>query len=281
MAGLKGTSGSSAGALTALVLYLGMDTKTVEGICMHLLGDISNVLSHPDIGNLVEKYGIGSCAYMRSIISSVLRAAGLCEDATFVHMDRLIRKEFACTGTNLNTRRGEIFSSKTTPNMKVVDAIVISMSIPILFPPLQHNGDLYVDGSLTITVPHDLFDDAETEFWLIKPTARMQIASWRDFLISLTELTTAPFTQLKQHRETLWIAPVGSSPPFDFLGESARNMTQVQILAGYQSAMAHMFPHFSGTVAALVQLVAVCRRLNDENDASGIASGRCTEEEEP
>jgi predicted acylesterase/phospholipase RssA len=276
---LKGTAGSSAGALAALTICLGLDADTVTNICMHLLDDIANVFTNPDIGNLVDNYGIDNCGYLRSVISRILRTAGLCEDTTFANMERLIRCEFACTGTNLNTRRGEIFSGRMTPNMKVVDAVAISMNVPVLFAPVRHGDDLYVDGSLTIRAPCAHFDFDRTEFWLLQPSARSDINSWRDFVRCLMDLQTDSMLQVERSSHVLWIQPYGAEEPvFDFMGAKMRTASQLQMQAGYVSAMRYIYPGFDQLCARLLTCVVRCCVVVSETDAAAAAADQCTEE---
>jgi NTE family protein len=87
------------------------------------------------------------------------------EDFTFEDLKELSTtneaKELYLIGANLSTGYSEIFSYETTPNMKVVDAVRISMSLPFFFSSVKHKitGDIYVDGGLFDNYPIDLFDD--------------------------------------------------------------------------------------------------------------------------
>ena len=72
-------------------------------------------------------------------------------------------------GTNLNTGYPVVFSYQNTPDMLVVDAVRISMSIPIFFEPIEMPvpGDtssktcLFVDGGVIWNYPIELFDQKQ------------------------------------------------------------------------------------------------------------------------
>ena len=49
--------------------------------------------------------------------------------------------ELAICGTNTTTQKSVLFSQKTTPHMDIVDAVLISMSIPFFFPSFQINEE--------------------------------------------------------------------------------------------------------------------------------------------
>lgn len=64
-------------------------------------------------------------------------------------------------GTNLSRQRSEVFSHISTPDMPIWLAVRISMSIPLFFQSVLHNGDIYVDGGVTWNFPINVFDEAQ------------------------------------------------------------------------------------------------------------------------
>lgn len=72
-------------------------------------------------------------------------------------------------GTNLNTGYPVVFSYLNTPDMLIVDAVRISMSIPIFFEPIEMpvpvNGGkkncLFVDGGVLWNYPIEIFDQKQ------------------------------------------------------------------------------------------------------------------------
>lgn len=72
---------------------------------------------------------------------------------TFAELYALTRRELAIVVTNLSTRRMEIHSYKHTPDTLVLSSLMASMSIPLLFPPIQIQGNSYVDGGLVNNFP--------------------------------------------------------------------------------------------------------------------------------
>ncbi len=109
-------------------------------------------------------------------------------DITFLDLFRLTNVNLVLMGVNINYGEPRYFSVYHTPNMPVVDAITISMSIPLLFKPVyidlkmrdysfnpednkqskeeidQHNNKykgLYVDGGMLINFPIHAFDKLE------------------------------------------------------------------------------------------------------------------------
>jgi predicted patatin/cPLA2 family phospholipase len=68
------------------------------------------------------------------------------ENITFQEFYDKFKVNINITSVSLKTRDTTTFSYKTTPEIHVFDAIKASCSIPIMFPPTNINGQLYIDG---------------------------------------------------------------------------------------------------------------------------------------
>lgn len=67
-------------------------------------------------------------------------------------------KQLYLTGTNLSEASLSVFSAESHPNMRVVDAVRISMSFPGGFAPVEYEGKLYADGGIANNYPIQIFD---------------------------------------------------------------------------------------------------------------------------
>ena len=75
-------------------------------------------------------------------------------------------KNLFVTATNLSRQRGEIFSWKTRPQMRLATAVRASMSVPLYFRAMRldsmgatsDTGNIYIDGGLVMNYPLTLFD---------------------------------------------------------------------------------------------------------------------------
>ncbi|HEY0771138.1 MAG TPA: patatin-like phospholipase family protein, partial [Sphingobacteriaceae bacterium] len=93
-------------------------------------------------------------------------------DITFLELHQKGFKDLYVTGSSLNHQRLLVFSHERYPNMKVKDAVRISMSIPLYFeaiiidslgnvlskPPRSNHHHLVVDGGFTGNFPITIFD---------------------------------------------------------------------------------------------------------------------------
>ncbi|WP_243633289.1 patatin-like phospholipase family protein [Paenibacillus xerothermodurans] len=68
-------------------------------------------------------------------------------------------KEMSFVGTNVSTHFSVIFASSNTP--KMIDAVRISMSLPLFFQAVKWENDYYVDGGVLMNYPVRMFDMKE------------------------------------------------------------------------------------------------------------------------
>ena len=78
---------------------------------------------------------------------------------TFKELYEKFNKKIIITGVCLNDISLHYFSCDNTPNMEVLKAITISISIPIIFKPFVYNDKLWIDGGVMNNYPIDLFND--------------------------------------------------------------------------------------------------------------------------
>jgi NTE family protein len=128
------------------------------------------------IEHALAKKGLADGNKILEWIEEKIRVKTKITHATFGELYELHRtdpkkyKQLYLMGTNLNTKKPEIFSHEHTPNVIISDAVRISMSIPVVFRPhhwYEKKGnerqlvknDLYVDGGLLHNYPIWLFDN--------------------------------------------------------------------------------------------------------------------------
>lgn len=138
---VKEISGSSAGAIVAVFLALNIPLHDVLDRLLSV--DIEN-LTRFTLRNFLSTYGLVDMAPIRK---------GLVEcyggDPTFADLKKKVYVAAYC----LNRARTEYFSVDTHPNMKVVDAVCMSMAIPFIFSSVKHEGRVYIDGCTKECVP--------------------------------------------------------------------------------------------------------------------------------
>ena len=132
---VKEISGSSAGSILALFLALGMSVDEIF--------DIALTLNIPEfvklrIGSFFNKFGFVDMGPIRDKLVDICGC-----DPTFEELDMKIYVSAYC----LNSSTTEYFSRDTHPTMKVIDAVCMSMAIPLIFACGKFEGKTYIDGA--------------------------------------------------------------------------------------------------------------------------------------
>jgi len=148
---IKEISGASAGAILAVALALSMPLHDVLDRLLDL--DIAN-LTKFKIKSFVSTFGFVDMAPVRK---TLVKAYGC--DPTFSELKKKVYISSYC----MNRARTEYFSVDTHPHMKVVDAVCMSLAVPLIFSTVRHNGMIYMDGGTKECYPITPFMDKKPE----------------------------------------------------------------------------------------------------------------------
>lgn len=178
-------AGTSAGAIQAALFALGYNAEEITEI-IHS----TPIESFNDDGfivrgtkRLLKKFGwFKGEAFHQKMIELIAQRTGN-PNLTFADLHQLARshpfRDLYVTGTNLTEQRSEIFSHEKYPQMRIADAVRISMSIPLFYEAIWVDKQgkiweegctdcqLYVDGGLLVNYPIHIFD--QPEFLPAKP----------------------------------------------------------------------------------------------------------------
>lgn len=110
------------------------------------------------IMNFVSKYGLDSGVNLISWIQSLMVKKGVDPGITLKEFYDLNHIDFQIMATNLNKYCYKNFNYIDTPNVKVLDAVRMSISVPFLFTINEFEGDIHVDGGLIDNYPIKVFN---------------------------------------------------------------------------------------------------------------------------
>lgn len=144
---VKEISGSSAGAILALFLALGMSIDEILKISLSL--NIPNFVKIR-IGSFFNKFGFVDMGPIRKKLVDICKS-----DPTFSEIDMKIYISAFC----LNTSETVYFSKDSHPNMKIIDAVCMSMAVPFIFSCGTYQNHVYVDGGTKEDYPLTPFLD--------------------------------------------------------------------------------------------------------------------------
>lgn len=172
----KKFAGSSAGAMMALMCYLGLSAEKIAEFFKHfrqenlVYFDINRRgFSEPGALKTAFDYVIAlkvkeiTTKYKIPFPAGKITFATL-EDLRLRFPDCGLEQELIVTATNKRLRKTSYFSFRKTPHMEVSEAVKISASLPVVFRDTRLDGDDYNDGGVLNNFPTDAFHADDTTF---------------------------------------------------------------------------------------------------------------------
>lgn len=172
---IQNVAGTSAGGITALCIALGYNAGEIENIIYSTRFNKFNDGRFIFIGGfyrLIKKYGWYRGKSFTRWTERIIEDKTGDANITFAQLRDRGYKNLYLTGVSLNNQKLIVFSHSTYPQMKVKDAVRITMSIPLYFRPVYIDSagttvkkpdciagyDLMVDGGITANFPIFIFD---------------------------------------------------------------------------------------------------------------------------
>lgn len=173
---IQKVGGTSAGAIISTAVALGYTSEELEKLIFSTRFQKFNDGGVPLFGGIHrvrKKYGWYKgnefCQYLEEMIA--FKTGN--KDITFSELPNNRFKDLYITGINLSKQQLVVFSKDHFPNMKIKDAVRISMSIPLYFQAIFIDSlgnihekqdsltDVVVDGGIISNFPIQLFDKTE------------------------------------------------------------------------------------------------------------------------
>jgi NTE family protein len=159
---IQRVGGTSAGAINAILVALGFTNEEQRAILQKL--DFNNFMDSSwglfrDSIRLIRNFGWYKGDFFRDWIGQYVREKLGNFNATFQDLENANKLKLYVYGTNLSTHFGEVFSLEHSPTMPIVEAVRMSMSIPLFFKAVRDTKkDIFVDGGVLNNYPIKLFD---------------------------------------------------------------------------------------------------------------------------
>lgn len=172
--------GTSAGAITALMVSLGYSSKEIYNIISETKFQKFNDGEYMFVGGfsrLNSKYGWYKGDEFIKWLDNIIVAKTDNPEITFSELKENGFKQLYVTATCMNKQKLIVFSEETYPHMKIKDAVRISMSIPLYFEAVfidnlgtvhdekndREDLDVVVDGGILGNFPIFIFDSLKID----------------------------------------------------------------------------------------------------------------------
>lgn len=151
--------GTSAGAAICFLINIGYSPKDIFNVLYDY--DFSEFINYLDPEDILFDNYFALCDIQSiiDILTKFMNFKNINIDITFKQLFDKTKSKLIITGTCVNDFNVEYFSVDHSPDMRVFDAIRITISIPYLFKPYNYKNKLWVDGGVFNNYPIELFKD--------------------------------------------------------------------------------------------------------------------------
>ena len=155
---VKGTAGTSIGAIVALALALGFTSHELEAFATTALEGEAGV-AKINLRGLIDgtAHGLISHRIISDFVKRMLDLKTGQPELTFGELKDHCAVEYVCTAHNITELRSEYFGTEHTPDVPVWVGVTMSCLLPILFDSMKLNNCEYYDGGLSNSMPIEVF----------------------------------------------------------------------------------------------------------------------------
>ena len=211
--GIKRFAGVGTGAIAAALLALGFCSKEI----LTAFNEYRDNVLFDDQGddflkNFVKNYGCNSGAKFLDWFGRLLKSKSFSPEVSFLEFYEKTGKELCVVVTNVDKLVLEYCHPKTTPDLPIKVAVLMSLSTPGIFAPIKYGPRIekyhYVSGSLMCNYPIHSFDG-----WWLSMDAKDSILNQLDTLdqylmpdklFDHRNGRTLGFFHISKHQETIY-----------------------------------------------------------------------------
>lgn len=148
--------GVSIGSVFGLCYILGY---TYDELYTEIMNVDFNELKKLKLKNFLTKYGLDDGKNFMKWVEDLLLKKGFSVNITLKQLWLKTGINFKVVTSNVNKYCLHIFDYKSNPNLRVIKAIRMSISVPFMFSAEKYNDEYYVDGGLINNFPINIYDD--------------------------------------------------------------------------------------------------------------------------
>lgn len=153
---VKTFTGCSAGAAICLLLVAGYNVTEIIQMCwkINLLKDVTDL----NFDDIKDRAGLISNKTVENLLSQkIVEKFGMQLSLRQLYM--ATGKKLTIVTYNISDQRTEYFNKDTEPNISCVNAVMMSMAVPLLIQSRRYKGRDYIDGAIGNPYPIDIHDD--------------------------------------------------------------------------------------------------------------------------
>lgn len=149
---LKTIAGISIGSIIAFLFQLDCKIDFLKELILNIkFPEIENC---KDTFFFLDNFGFDDGEKVILVLKSLIKELYDKDDITFKELYDITNINYIVQATNLNKHCLVSFSHETSPDLSIITAIRMSITIPFYYTPIKYNNDYYVDGGVLTSVPH-------------------------------------------------------------------------------------------------------------------------------
>jgi predicted acylesterase/phospholipase RssA len=153
----------SVGSIIGILLVIGYKITELCDLIKEL--DYNEIKPDFNLDLMIDKFGFDNGDTLMIYIQNIILKKIDNINITFLELYNLTKKEIYIATTNFSKNQEKIFNYKDTPNVPIILAIRMSISIPLIYTPVLYENEYYVDGALINSIY--VFNNADLEKTLL------------------------------------------------------------------------------------------------------------------
>ena len=149
--------GTSVGSLLGALLCLKLNLDDLIEYAINKPWHKSFKFSIDTLLATISKKGFIQRKFVEDIFVNLLKGAGLNTSSTLLDLYTHSNIELNIFSVNMTKFELERFSYKTRPDMKIIDAVYKSCSMPFIYQPQYYKNNCYVDGGVINPYPMNIY----------------------------------------------------------------------------------------------------------------------------
>jgi len=149
-------AGTSIGAFIGILITIGYKPKELyEFVTIFDIAKMGSLKPN----HFLNKYGLDDGSKIIMVVKKMFVNKGVPENITFGELYNINKKKIIMTVTCINNKKAYYYSADTFPDMPIIKTLRMSISVPLYFTPIEHEGYMYVDGGCIDNYPIQLFKE--------------------------------------------------------------------------------------------------------------------------
>lgn len=155
-------AGTSSGSMTSFFLSCNVEIQYLERHLRKAKKVLDLHLFNPKVNNLFDGVSIFNHDFLKKEIITVFSKYNIPPSLTFKEHYEKYKKVWMCNAVCLDTGENVMMNYQTTPDVPVLDAILASCALFLIFPPVLIDGKYFIDGGFAIDFLMPLFPPLTT-----------------------------------------------------------------------------------------------------------------------